>query len=495
MRKAGLVIVWAAGLLLWTSWAFAQPPSPSASVANPRALDIRSITTKPWTGDFDQMIDNKRHLIRVLVPFSRTLYFNDKGQERGLTADLIRDFERYLNQRFKTGNHPITVVMIPTTRDKLLSGVVEGLGDIAAGNLTATEERLRQVDFIAPKDQRDVSELVITGPKLPTITTVNDLADKTVHVRQASSYYESLVSLNRQFGQEGKPAVKLILVPDALEDEDMLEMLNAGALEAIIVDDWKAKMWAQILPKIKVNETAVVRAGGKTGWAIRKNSPKLAEAINDFYRNYVKKQGIIAYRFKQYQKRFKQIMDPTGTAEWQRFEQTMALFEAYGAEYRFDALMLAAQGFQESRLDQNTKSRVGAIGVMQVMPATGAELAVGNIRLVEPNIHAGAKYLDRLITRYFPDANFSEQDRTLFAFAAYNAGPKRIAQMREEAAKRGFDPNRWFNHVELVTAEKVGREPITYVRNIYKYYVAYKLGQEAREQQRKAREQVAPGSS
>lgn len=495
MKKAGFVIAWATGLLLWTFWAFAQLPSSSAGVANPRALDIRSITAKPWTGDFDQMIDNKRHLIRVLVPFSRTLYFNDKGQERGLTADLIRDFERYLNQRFKTGNRPITVVMIPTTRDKLLSGVVEGLGDIAAGNLTSTEERLQQADFVAPKGLRDVSELVITGPKSPTITTVDDLAGKTVHVRQASSYYESLVALNQRFGQGGKPAIKLVLVPDALEDEDMLEMLNAGALEAIIVDDWKAKMWAQILPKIKVNETAVVRAGGKTGWAIRKNSPKLAETINDFYRNYVKKQGIIDYRLKQYQKRFKQMKDPTGTTEWQRFEQTLALFETYGAKYRFDALMLAAQGFQESRLDQNAKSHVGAIGVMQVMPATGAELAVGNIRLVEPNIHAGTKYLDRLMTRYFPDANFSEQDRTLFAFAAYNAGPRRIAQMREEAAKRGFDPNRWFNHVELVTAEKVGREPIIYVRNIYKYYVAYKLGQEAREQQRKAREQIAPGSS
>jgi membrane-bound lytic murein transglycosylase MltF len=154
--------------------------------------------------------------------------------------------------------------------------------------------------------------------------------------------------------------------------------------------------------------------------------------------------------------------------------------------------MLAAQGDQESQLDQNAKSHVGAIGVMQIMPATGAELKVGDITVIEPNIHAGAKYMDQLMTRYFPDAKFSDAERPLFAFAAYNAGPGNIARMRKEAEKRGLDPNRWFNNVELVTAEKIGIETTTYVRNIYKYYAAYRLSLEAHEAQRKARESIAP---
>jgi membrane-bound lytic murein transglycosylase MltF len=386
---------------------------------------------------------------------------------------LVRDFERYINQKYKTGNRPITVYLIPTTRDKLLSGVTGGLGDIAAGNLTVTEERLKVVDFVAPKDLRDVSELVITGPKSPAIAVVEDLAGKTVHVRKASSYYESLVALNGRLKQAGKPEVKLTLVPDALEDEDMLEMLNAGLLEVIVVDDWKAKMWAQVLPKVKVNEAVAVHSGGKIGWAIRKGSPKLEAAINDFYTNFVKKQGLVEYRFKQFHKRVKQIKDPTGTAESKRFEQTLALFQKYGEKYGFDALMLAAQGFQESQLNQNAKSHVGAIGVMQVMPATGAELKVGDVRAIEPNIHAGAKYMDQLMTRYFTDAKFDEQNRTLFAFAAYNCGPGNVAKMRKEATKRSLDQDLWFNNVELVTAEKIGVETTTYVRNIYKYYVSY----------------------
>jgi membrane-bound lytic murein transglycosylase MltF len=155
--------------------------------------------------------------------------------------------------------------------------------------------------------------------------------------------------------------------------------------------------------------------------------------------------------------------------------------------------MLAAQGYQESQLNQGAKSPVGAIGVMQVMPATGKELNVGDIQVVEPNIHAGTKYMDQLMTKYFRDAKFDEVNRTLFAFASYNAGPGNISKMRKAAVKSGLDPDKWFNNVEVVTAQKIGIETTTYVRNIYKYYVAYKLMEERHEEAQKAREQVAPG--
>ena len=465
------------------------PKSTEPSADKPRQLNIAA---KPWTGDFDNMVT--RRIIRVLVPYSRTLYFNDKGRERGLTAELIRDFERYINQKHKTHKRPITIFMIPTTRDKLISGVAEGLGDIAAGNLTVTEDRLKLVDFVAPEDHKPNIEIVVTGPKSPMISSVDDLSGKTVHVRKASSYFESLSALNDRFRKEGKPEAKLVLVADALKDEDMMEMLNAGLLELIVVDDWKAVLWAQILPKIKPRPDIVLREGGKVGWAIRKESPKLQEAVSDFYKNFVKKQGVAEYRLKQHMRRVKQIKDSTATEDYNRFTETLALFEKYGEKYGFDPLMLAAQGYQESQLDQKARSHVGAIGIMQIMPGTGAELKVGDIQIAEPNIHAGAKYMDQLMEKYFPDANFSEGNRPLFAFASYNAGPGNISKMRKEAKKRGLDPDKWFNNVELVTAEKIGAETTTYVRNIYKYYVAYKLTLEAQETARKAREGLAPGS-
>ena len=483
--STALVFLWAAGALPVPAQAPGEQEPATTDAAPVRQLRIQN---KPWTGDLDQLLE--RRMIRVLVPVSRTLYYTDKGRERGLTADYVRELELYLNQKHKTGKRPVTVYLLPTTRDQLLSAVAAGLGDIAAGNLTITPDRERIVDFVA-QGERVTREVVVSGARAPRIAALDELGGKTVHVRQSSSYYESLTALNEQNRQAGRPEVVLRLVPDALEDEDMMEMANAGVIDFLIVDNWKAKIWAQILPRIVVHEDVAIRDAGQIGWAIRKDSPQLAAALQDFYVNFAKKRASYEYRLTQSMRRVKQIQDPTRSADWQRFEEIQALFLRYGERYGFDPLMLAAQGYQESRLDQSAKSHVGAIGVMQLMPATGAEMKVGDVRILEPNIHAGAKYLDLLMTRFFPDANFSEGNRPLFAFAAYNAGPGNMAKMRREAEARGLDPDKWFNNVELVVAEKIGAETTTYVRNIYKYYVTYKLTLEMEEAQRRVRAAVA----
>jgi len=460
-----------------------------AAAAKPRQL---SLENERWTGDFDGMLE--RRIVRVLVPYSRTLYYVDKGHERGIGADLARGFERYVNRRYakQLGRRPLTVFIIPTTRDRLLSGVAQGRGDIAAGNLTATDERLTLVDFVAPADRKPVRELVVTGPQSPLLATLADLSGQTLHLRKASSYYDSVVALNQRLRKERRAPVKIVALPEALEDEDALEMLAAGLLPLVVADEWKARLWARILPKVTVRGDLVLRAEGRTGWAVRRDSPKLSGVIADYYRSVVKKQGVIESRLAQHEKRIQRIGNNTASAEWKRFEATIRLFEKYGARYGFDPLMLAAQGYQESKLRQDARSAAGAIGVMQIMPETGAELKVGDIRQLEPNIHGGAKYMSRLMTRYFADAKFSEQDRTLFAFASYNAGPGNIARMRAEAARRGLDADQWFDNVEVVAARRIGIETTTYVRNIYKYYVAYKLALEAQEAAREARESIAP---
>jgi membrane-bound lytic murein transglycosylase MltF len=300
------------------------------------------------------------------------------------------------------------------------------------------------------------------------------------------------VALNERLRTEGKPEVKLKLVPDALEDEDMMEMANAGVIDILIVDNWKAKLWAQILPKLKVNDHVFVRDGGHIGWAIHKERPKLAQILREYESEFARKQGTYAYRLKREMQQVKELQDPTRSADWKRFEEIISLFRRYGDHYGFDPLMLAAQGYQESRLNPDAHSRAGAVGVMQLMPATGAEMKVGDIHVTEANIHAATKYMDVLTRENFPDAHFSEGNAALFAFASYNAGPSNIARMRREATKRGLDPDQWFNNVELVVAEKIGMETTSYVRNIYKYYVSYKLTLEVEDERRKARETVAP---
>ncbi|HEY1326330.1 MAG TPA: transglycosylase SLT domain-containing protein [Casimicrobiaceae bacterium] len=482
MRLTNSVVLYA--LLLFAA-AHAQCATDADAEAGAAPAQRRlAIANKPWTGDFDRMLE--RRMIRVLVPYSRSLYFNDQGREGGITAETVRDFERYINRKYKTGKRPVTVYLAPTTRDRLLDEVAAGKGDIAAGNLTITQAREQVLDFVAADRGTPVKEILVLGAHAPRVDGIDDLAGKTVHVRRSSSYYESLDALNRRFLASGKDAMTLKLVPEAIEDEDLMEMANAGLVDILVVDDWKARMWGAVLPKIAVRPDVVLRDAGYVGWGVRKDSPKLRAALEDFYANEIRNTGVAEYRLKKYMSRVKQIRDPTTTSDWKRFERTLALFTKYGERYGFDPVMLAAQGYQESQLDQNAKSAVGAIGVMQLMPATGQGLKVGDIRQIEPNIHAGAKYMDILMSKYFPDAHFSEANRPLFAFASYNAGPGNIARMRREAQTRGLDPDKWFNNVELVVAEKIGQETTTYVRNIYKYYVSYKLTMQAAEDRRAA---------
>jgi membrane-bound lytic murein transglycosylase MltF len=399
----------------------AQAPAKDVDAKKAAAGDAQrqlQLANKPWTGDFDAMLT--RHLIRVYMPYSRSLYFVDKGRERGIGAELVRDFERWLNRKYarELGKRPLTVYFVAATRDRLIPDLRDGLDDVALANLRVTEERLKQIDFVAPDEKSVNVEILVTGPALPQIASFDDRAGKTVHGHQTSSYFESLAALNEWFRKGGKAPLKLVLVPDVLEDEDMLEMMNADLLQAMIVDDWKAKMQAPVLPKLAVREDIVLRPATPEGWAIRKHRPKLAAVSEAFCGEWAKGAGVIPYRQLQYLRNIKALKDPTSSADYKRFEQTVALFEKFGDRYDFDPMMLAAQGYQESTLDQSKRSGVGAIGVMQVMPAAGKELKIGDITPLEVNIHAGTKYMDQLMNRSLKDAEFREQDRTPFAFAA-----------------------------------------------------------------------------
>jgi len=146
-----------------------------------------------------------------------------------------------------------------------------------------------------------------------------------------------------------------------------------------------------------------------------------------------------------------------------------------GVAVRKDSPQLTAALNGFLGLDQTVKSPVGAVGIMQVMPATGKEQAVGDITQVEPNIHAGVKYMRFMMDRYYGDEPMDRLNKGLFTFASYNAGPARVRQLRQEAEKRGLDPNVWFGNVEQIASERIGPETVTYVSNIYKYYVAYRL--------------------
>ncbi len=465
----------------------------SASAQEPPSEDGNAFISylgEKWTGDLDGI--RERRMLRVLVVYSKTFFFIDKGTPRGMHYDGMLGFERCLNRKLKTDRRSyIHLIFIPVRHDELLPALLDGRGDIAVANLTVTPGRREQVDFSLPY-LKDVRELVVTAAGVEGITALEDLAGREVFVRPTSSYYEHLQRLNQNFEDRGLKPVRIVETPPQLEEEDILEMVNAGIIPDTVADTHIAQFWAQIFDGITVHESIAVNEGGEIALALRKDCPGLKALVNECMSS-GKTAGNVDMLLRNYLKNTRWVKNAASEQEMLKFSQTVDLFKKYGDQYQFDYLLLTAQGYQESGLNQNAKSPVGAIGIMQVMPATGSELGVGDIRQVEPNIHAGTKYMRTIMDQYFGDAAFDDLNRNLFAFASYNAGPNRIARLRKTAAERGYDPNVWFNNVEYVVAEKVGQEPVRYVSNIFKYYVAYKLIEEHRIEVRALKDAVREG--
>jgi membrane-bound lytic murein transglycosylase MltF len=470
----------------------AQEPAPQKAARETLTIDLAKVG-KPWTGDLDGMIE--RRVIRILTVNSKTIHFLDKGVLRGTAVEYVRLFEDELNKKLaaekklKNKNLKVRAVFIPVPRDQLLPWLVAGKGDIAAAGLTITPERQKLVDFSGAA-LSNVSEVVVSGPASPTVANLDDLSGKDVFVRKSSSYYESLVALNEKFATEKKPPVILKEAPETLEDEDLLEMLNSGLVSLVIVDKYLADFWKQIFPKLTVHDTIAVRAGGEKAWAIRKDSPQLKAMLDDFARRQRVGTSTGNQLLTRYLKNVKYVKNAASEEERKKFFALIEYFRKYGDKYDVDWVLMGAQGYQESQLNQNAKSSVGAIGVMQVMPATGKDMKVGDITETEANIHAGIKYMRWMIDHYYGNEPMTKLDKALFAFASYNAGAGRISQLRKEAAKRGLDPNVWFQNVEYVAAEKIGQETVTYVSNIYKYYIAYRLVMESRVATKEAIEKI-----
>lgn len=430
---------------------------------------------KPWTGDLDGMV--KRRIVRVLVPYSKTMFFLDKGRQFGTVVELARAFEKTLNEGKKSAIEQVNVVLVPTARERLFTALDEGLGDIVAASLTVTPERLQLVDFGAPFAS-NIKEVLVTGAKAPSFSRIEDLAGCDLYVRKSSSYHEHLLMLNARLKAEGRAVINIIPAEEMLEDEDLMEMVSAGLLPYAVVDEPLAQLWVKVLPNLSVRSDLVVNQGGDIAWAIRRNSPLLKAGIGSF---------VAAHRVgttfgnilkKRYYTSDKMARQALSSEAQQRLSKLVDYFRKHGAEFGFEYLLIAAQGYQESELDQAKRSPRGAVGVMQLLPSTAADksIDVPDIKdSAERNIYAGAKYLRYLISTYIDDPSVDDRNRVLFAFAAYNAGPGNLRKFRDKAKAMGLDPNIWFGNVENSAAAIVGRETVQYVSNIYKYYVAYAL--------------------
>ncbi len=456
----------------------ADEPLPAPAYESALPEGVREHLAESFQGDLDQMV--ARRLVRVGVAANRTYYFVDQGVQRGAAYEMGVAFEDFLNKRLKTTPATkVSVVFVPLPRDQMGAALTQGKVDLVVAQVIVRPELEAVVDFSRPV-RSNVNEVIVSGPGAPPITTVEDLAGREVFARRETSAWQDLEELNQRLQAKGLAPVEIREVPGNLEEDDLLEMANAGIIPLVVAHDYLAEFWQKVFPHITVHDTVAVRTGASIAVPFRKNSPKLAAELNAFldknglgsaFGNMIEKRYLVNTSFAK---------SATSEAERKKFMELVDFFKKYSEQYQLDFLLMAAQGYQESGLNQNAKSQVGAIGVMQVMPATGKELAVGDITLTENNIHAGVKYMRFMIDRYYKDEPMDKLNKGLFTFASYNAGPARVRQLRKEAEKRGLDPNVWFGNVEQIASERIGRETVTYVSNIYKYYIAYKLMAEDR---------------
>jgi len=445
--------------------------TPSASELLPMPFRI---IWEPWTGDFDGMVE--RRIIRAVVPFGGYQFFYENGLPRGASYDLLQRLESHLNKELGRSNVKVYVVVIPVSRDQLIPALLDGHADLVAGDLTITPERTELVEFARPM-LKGIDEVVVTGPGAPPLASLDDLAGQDIVVRESSSYFEHLQGVVGDFEKRGLEPPRIRLADELLEAEDLLEMVNGGLIAITIMDDYKAEFWATVFPEIVVRDDLVINEGGSIAWAMRKGTPQFAAAIRGFLRKYGKGTLVGNDTYNRYLSSAATVRCSHTRRSLQELQHLVGVFQKYGEAFDFDWLMLAAQAFQESGLRQDRRSPAGAVGIMQIKPSTAADRNIGvdDISTVDGNVHAGTKYMRFIADRYFGDGRFNKLNQWLFSLAAYNAGPAKINRYRQEAAENGYDPDLWFNNVEIIAARRIGSETVTYVSNVFKYYVGYQI--------------------
>jgi len=456
-----------------------EPSTPTKEMVLPTVFERH-------TGDLDEMVKGRR--IRALVLLNPIGFFYDKGLPRGVMYEALQEFQKFVNQKLKTGTLDVKVTFHPMRPDQIEAALTEGVGDIIASGIVVTPDREKRVAFSKPI-QTDVTQIIVTGSSFGPLSTLADLGGKEVYANPLTTYYVNLQKANDALLKSGKAQIVIKAADKNLMDDDLVQMVNAGLIPATVTTKQRADLWSKVLDHIQPHPDLVIASGGQLALAMRKNNPQFKQLVDEFVQSHAVGTSFGNTLLRRYLQNTKWVTNSTSAEEMKKFQTNLAIVQKYAGEYNFDYLMIAAQGYQESMLDQSKRNPSGAVGIMQVIPkyAAASPISIPDVSTADGNIHAGVKMLHNIEDTYFNDPKIDQVDKTLFVLASYNAGPNRIARLRKEASDMGLDPNVWFGNVELVAAQDMGQETVTYVANIYKYYVAYSLALEQAQVRRKAR--------
>ncbi|MFO7594613.1 MAG: membrane-bound lytic murein transglycosylase MltF [Pseudomonadota bacterium] len=431
---------------------------------------LASEELKRFRGDLAEI--KQRKVLRVLTRNNAATYFLWRGKLLGFEYELAKRFAEQHNLRLE--------MVVPPKRDDLITWLKQGRGDIIAASLTINEERTSPgVSFSRPYNY--VTEMLVTRSDDDSLQSPEDLAGRTVVVRPSSAYMQTLEQLKQQ-------GIPLTIQPasEALETEEIINAVAEGKYDLTVADSHILDI--ELTWRDDIKAAFPLGEERSHGWMVRKENTRLLAAINRFFdKEYRGLFYNITYKKyfqnpKRIQSHVEARVDAAGSGSLSPYDEAA---RRYAEQYGFDWRLIVSQMFQESRFDPNAKSWVGALGLMQVMPRTGKELGLENLRDPETGVHAGVKYMDWLMRRFEPSLPVAE--RTWFALASYNAGTGHVRDARRLAERLGHDPDRWFGHVEkamLLLSKPAyaknaqygyvrGHEPVNYVRQIRDRYLAY----------------------
>ncbi len=432
---------------------------------------------KQYESDLESVL-HKRYL-RVLTSNNSFDYFIYQGRHAGYQYEMVREFTRRLNDKYFSGRGTLKIQfeLLPVRSEQLIPMLLEGRADMIAARLTITSERAALVLFSDP--YRKVDELLVAGQNTKRLRHLSDLAGRQVAVRKSSSYYESLAALSREFTASGKPEIRIETVDEDLETEDILALVAAGRFELSVADSIVAKTAVALFPELRIVPELHLRAGGELAWATRPGSAALQREMNEFLAGY--RQGsllgnVTTKKYFENHVGLQARIQADGKTRLSPYDDD---FRRRAAQYGFDWRLLAAVAYQESRFEQSSRNRSGAVGLFQIKPSTAREPYidipdVAGKENASNNIRAGVKYLAWIKARYFDSVGeMRERDRVRMTLAAYNAGPRTLINAQRQARKMELDPTRWFRNVEMALLAMSKPEPVKYVSEINQRYLSY----------------------
>jgi membrane-bound lytic murein transglycosylase MltF len=443
-------------LLLVPTHASARPAGPPVVIKKSQVRDLAAIRSSK--------------VLRVLVNQSRNSSGEVKGEPVGIEYCRLQAFEKYLNGHARDGQK-ITLKLIPKAKDQLLAALQRGEGDLVAPGELLDASAARYVDATEPVASH--VPLVVVGVKGErSFKHPEQLSGRTLMLTSGSAADAAIIQLNQKLALRKLPPVKIEWVDPSLAVEDVLEMVQAGIYHLTVVEQPIAERWAKVMPRLRLDRSVALSDPGDMNWFVRKDAVMLHAAVNRFLETY-EVPGNQDVAFQKAYKDLYQIHNPLARADRLRLEKLRPTLQLHADAQKMDWLDLAALAFKESALNPGAKGGSGATGLLQITPSAAQRVGVGNIHDVDGNVQAASKYLAMIRRKFFSSPKINERERMAFTLAAYNLGPERVQAMRTEARRQGLNPNQWFFQVERVAMEQGGKNVVSYVNSVNKYYLAY----------------------